>query len=108
MKNLQFYNQKAFVIFRDFHAVERIFTKNPWQVILNRAKNFNCFGVKQIFLEIILMIQSWVHTNRIQNGSPAIFRMRLETSLCVDLCAGGDESNYQPKHGGLDRCEFNI
>ncbi|MDQ6786644.1 MAG: hypothetical protein M3033_07475 [Acidobacteriota bacterium] len=54
------------------------------------------------------MIRSWLHTNKIQNGSPATREMRFTTSLCVNLCDGGEKSNYQPKLNGLDRCELNI
>ena len=44
------------------------------------------------------MRQSWLHTNRIQNGSPARIGMRFsEGSLCVGLCADFADSNYEPK-----------
>jgi hypothetical protein len=48
------------------------------------------------------MSQSWIHTNQRTNGSPAIREMRFSGSLSVGLCAGVENSNYQPKLGGLD------
>jgi hypothetical protein len=54
------------------------------------------------------MSQSWIHTNKTPNGTPAILRMRFSVSLGAGLCADGEKSNYQPKLNGLDRCELNI
>jgi len=57
----------------------------------------------QIFLEIIDVIQNWIHTTETQNGSPASREMRFSVSLSAGLCAKFDNSDYQPKLGGLDR-----
>jgi hypothetical protein len=59
---------------------------------------------KQIFSEIILMSQSWIHTNETFTGSPAILGMRLACGLNASLCANFEQTNYQPKtEGGSDR-----
>lgn len=49
------------------------------------------------------MLRSWTQTNKIQNGSPAHREMLFGNSLTVGLCAGFENSNYQPKTVGLDR-----
>ena len=77
-------------------------------MILSRAKNFNCFGGSKYFLEIVRVIQSWIHTNQTRtNLLPAICEMRhFGGSLsAVGLRADFENSNYQePKQGGsLDR-----
>jgi hypothetical protein len=55
------------------------------------------------------VIQTWIHTIETSNGSPAPRReMRFSGSLSVGLCADFDNSNYQPKLGGLDRTNKEI
>jgi hypothetical protein len=49
------------------------------------------------------VIQTWIHTIRTQNGSPAQREMRFSGSLPVGLCANFDNTDYQPKLSGLDR-----
>lgn len=50
------------------------------------------------------MSQTWIVTNKIQNGSPAHKETRFSGSLFVmSLCESFDISNYQPKAVGLDR-----
>jgi len=54
------------------------------------------------------VIQNWIHTNGTPNGSHALREMRFSVSLSVSLCAKFDNSDYQPKLGGLDRAERKI
>jgi len=49
------------------------------------------------------VIQTWIHTNRKQTGSPARLEMRFSGSLSVSLCANIENSDYQPKTVGQDR-----
>ncbi len=51
------------------------------------------------------MIQNWIHTTEETIGFAANKDMRLNRSLLVGLCADFDNSNYQPKLGGLNRQE---
>ena len=55
------------------------------------------------------MIQTWIHTIETPNGSPAPRgEMRFIGSLSVSLYANFDNSDYQPKLGGLDRMSKEI
>jgi hypothetical protein len=62
--------------------------------------------MEAIFLEIIIVIQTWIHTNWRTTGAPAArieMRFSGSLSLVAGLCANIENSNYQPKQGGLDR-----
>ncbi|MGI8788875.1 MAG: hypothetical protein ACR2HG_14120 [Pyrinomonadaceae bacterium] len=59
-------------------------------------------------MEIINVIQNWIHTNGTPNGSPARREMRFIESLRASLCAEIDNPNYQTKLGGLDRARKEI
>jgi hypothetical protein len=63
---------------------------------------------EQIFLGDRFVIQTWIHTTGIQNGSPAQREMRFSGGLSIGLCADFDNPSYQPKLGGLDRTEKKI
>ena len=54
------------------------------------------------------MQQSWIHTIKPTNGSPAQREMRFNVSLRGSLCANFDNPNYQAKLGGLDRTNRKI
>jgi hypothetical protein len=73
---------------------------NRFSVVLKLSTASNG---KQFFTEIILMSQSWIHTNETFKGSAAILGMRCGSGLNAALCAGFEPTNYQPKTGGLDR-----
>ena len=76
-------------------------------MIFTRAKTFNCSpkSSEQNFLGDNFVMQTWIHTTRTENGSPAQREMRLVGSLSVGLCANFDNTDYQPKLSGLDRTE---
>jgi hypothetical protein len=57
---------------------------------------------KQNFLGDISMSQNWIHTNQI-TICPAAYGMRFGRSLSAGLCVNFENSEYQPKQGGLDR-----
>ncbi len=49
------------------------------------------------------MIQNWIHTTEKTTGFAAHIEMWSNRSLPVGLCASFDNSDYQPKLGGLTR-----
>jgi hypothetical protein len=66
--------------------------------------------------EFILMQNSWIHTIRNSQGSPAVQTVRVSSNLMMsDLCAEISNAVYSPKFGlqtrlgnGFDRNEQQI
>jgi hypothetical protein len=66
--------------------------------------------------EFILMQNSWIHTIRNSQGSPAVQTVRVSSNLMMsDVCAKNNNAVYSPKFGlqtrlggGFDRSEQQI
>jgi hypothetical protein len=55
------------------------------------------------------MTQNWIHTNQRTIGCAAARKMRFSGSLSsAGLRVSFENSNYQPKQGGLDRLDRKI
>jgi hypothetical protein len=49
------------------------------------------------------VIQSWIHTNQTTIACPAPSEMRFAGSMSAGFVVNFENSDYQPKQGGLDR-----